>query len=102
MNLGNTIRTKRLQLKMTQEQVAVRLGVSAPAVHKWEHGTSYPDISLLPELARLLETDVNELLSFDEVISDQELAVITTEAMEIMKNGRYGVCVRQDPGGADG
>ena len=69
---------------------------------KWEHGTSYPDISLLPELARLLETDVNELLSFDEVISDQELAVITTEAMEIMKNGRYGVCVRQDPGGADG
>ena len=104
MNLGNTIRTKRLQLKMTQEQVAVRLGVSAPAVHKWEHGTSYPDISLLPALARLLETDLNELLSFDEDISDQELAGITTEAMEILKNGRFAeafVClerkVRQYP-----
>ena len=89
MNLGNTIRIKRLQLKMTQEQVAVRLGVTAPAVHKWEHGISYPDISLLPALARLLETDLNELLSFDENISDQELAAITSEAMGIMKDGRY-------------
>ena len=89
MNLGEIIRTKRLQLKMTQEQMARRLGVTAPAVHKWEHGTSYPDISLLPALARLLETDLNELLSFDADISDQELAAITTEAMEIMKSGRY-------------
>ena len=89
MDLGNTIRTKRLQLKMTQEQMAERLGVTAPAVHKWEHGTSYPDISLLPALARLLEMDLNELLSFDKDISDQELVAITTEAMEIMKDGRY-------------
>lgn len=89
MNLGHTIRTKRLQLKMTQEQMAGRLGVTAPAVHKWEHGTSYPDISLLPALARLLEMDLNELLSFDKDISDQELASITAEVMEIMKSGRY-------------
>ena len=89
MDLAYKIRTKRLQLKMTQEQMAGRLGVTAPAVHKWEYGTAYPDITLLPALARLLEIDLNELFSFDQDITDQELASITTEAMEIMKAGHY-------------
>ena len=89
MDLAYKIRTKRLQLKMTQEQMAGRLGVTAPAVHKWEYGTAYPDITLLPALARLLEIDLNELFSFDQDITDQELASITTVAMEIMKAGHY-------------
>ncbi|MDQ9825231.1 helix-turn-helix transcriptional regulator, partial [Acinetobacter sp. 163] len=50
----------------TQEQVANCLGVSTPAVNKWENGNSCPDIELLCPLARLLKTDVNELLGFRE------------------------------------
>lgn len=46
MNLGNTIRIKRLQLKMIQEQVAVRLGVTAP-----ESGFLNGD----PDLLKLLD-----------------------------------------------
>ena len=49
---------------LTQEQVATALGVSAPAVSKWERGESFPEIPLLPALARLLGTDLNGLLSF--------------------------------------
>lgn len=71
MKINEIIREKRLAEGFTQEQMASYLGVSAPAVNKWEKGVSYPDITLLPALARLLKTDVNTLLSFQEDLSDQ-------------------------------
>lgn len=40
MTIGEVIREKRKELELTQEQVAHRLGVSAPAVNKWERGGS--------------------------------------------------------------
>ena len=70
MNLGQQIRTNRKKAGLTQEQVAEYLGVTAPAVHKWEKGSTYPDITLLPALARLLHLDMNELFSFREEIWD--------------------------------
>ena len=68
---------------MTQEQMAGYLGVTAPAVHKWEKGTSYPDITLLPALARLLDTDLNTLLSFKEELSDQEIVLFLNHLSEV-------------------
>ena len=38
MPVSEVIRRKRKELGLTQEQVAQRLGVSAPAVNKWERG----------------------------------------------------------------
>ena len=73
MKINQLIREKRKELSMTQEQMAAYLGVSAPAVHKWEKGVTYPDITLLPALARLLKTDVNTLLSFQEDLTDIEI-----------------------------
>lgn len=73
MKINQLIREKRKELSMTQEQMAAYLGVSAPAVHKWEKGATYPDITLLPALARLLKTDVNTLLSFQEDLTDIEI-----------------------------
>ena len=64
MKINEIIRERRLAKGLTQEQIANYLGVSTPAVNKWEKGTSYPDIVLLPTLARLLDTDLNTLLSF--------------------------------------
>ena len=40
MRIHEIIREKRLEQKMTQEQLAEKLGVSAPAVNKWEKGVS--------------------------------------------------------------
>ena len=56
MEIGSVIREKRTAQGLTQEQVATALGVSAPAVSKWERGESFPEITLLPALARLLGT----------------------------------------------
>ena len=54
MKINEIIRKKRLEKGYTQEQIASFLGVSPPAVNKWEKASSYPDITLLPALARLL------------------------------------------------
>lgn len=40
MPLSTVIREKRKELGLTQEQIAERLGVSTPAVSKWESGDS--------------------------------------------------------------
>ena len=52
MRLHETIRARRIELGMTQDQLARQVGVSAPAVNKWEKAASYPDITLLPVAAR--------------------------------------------------
>ena len=85
MPVGEVIRRKRKEQGLTQEQVAQRLGVSAPAVNKWERGSSYPDIAILPALARLLNTDVNTLLCFQEELSDNEIAEICNKIAAIME-----------------
>ena len=72
MKIHQIIRTRRQALGLTQEQLAGKLGVSAPAVNKWERGNSYPDITLLPVLARTLGVDLNTLLSFQEDLTEQE------------------------------
>lgn len=73
MKINEIIRAKRRERGLTQEQAATKLGVSASAVHKWEKGASYPDITLLPALARLLGVDLNTLLSFQEDLTPEEI-----------------------------
>lgn len=67
----------------TQEQLADYLGVTAPAISKWETAASYPDITLLPALARLLDTDLNTLLSFKEDLSQKEINVFMNQLATI-------------------
>lgn len=74
--IGNIIQTKRKEIGLTQAQLAGILGVSAPAVNKWEKDLCFPDAALLAPLARLLKTDMNELFSFYEVLSDKERELI--------------------------
>lgn len=88
MPVNTVIRERRKKLGLTQEQVAEHLGVSAPAVNKWEKGITYPDITLVPALARLLKVDLNTLLCFHETLTQQEVNNLMNEtAKEIEKNG---------------
>ena len=43
MEIGQVIRKYRKEKNMTQEEMANRLGVTAPAVNKWENGASAAD-----------------------------------------------------------
>ena len=66
MTIGKVIRKYRKLANLTQEEMAVRLGVTAPAVNKWENENSCPDITLLAPIARLLNISLDTLLSFQE------------------------------------
>lgn len=61
-SLGETLRDRRKDCKMTQEFVAEALGVSRQAVSKWESGASEPSTSNLLALAKLFQVDAAELL----------------------------------------
>ncbi len=80
MKLGEVIRKHRKAKEMTQEEMARRLGVTAPAVNKWENGNAMPDITLLAPIARLLEVSLNELLSFREKLTVQEIRELVQKA----------------------
>lgn len=86
MKINEIIREQRLTKKFTQEQVAGYLGVTSSAVNKWEKGISYPDITILPALARLLDTDLNTLLSFKEELTEKEVAEFINYLAEIREN----------------
>ncbi len=79
MQIGTVIRTFRKKKGITQEEMANRLGVTTPAVNKWENGVSQPDIQLLAPIARLLGISLDELLSFHEELSVEEISSIIQE-----------------------
>lgn len=73
MTIGNVIKKYRKIQGMTQEEMASRLGVTAPAVNKWERGNTLPDVALLAPIARLLGITTDELLSFKDELTDEEI-----------------------------
>ena len=74
MKMNEVIRQRRKELGLTQDRVAELLGVSAPAVNKWENGNSYPDITLLPQIAQLFHMTMDDL--FDFAPNDKPLVVV--------------------------
>lgn len=62
MQIGLRLSNCRQNRNMTQEELAGRLGITPQAVSKWERGTSLPDISMLADLAGILEVSTDWLL----------------------------------------
>lgn len=89
MQIGEVIRKYRKSKNMTQEEMASRLGVTAPAVNKWENGNSFPDIMLLAPIARLLDISLDTLLSFREELTTEEINEIIYELDLKMKEQPY-------------
>lgn len=89
MDIGQVIRKHRKKKNITQEEMANRLGVTAPAVNKWENGNSQPDIMLLAPIARLLNITPDILLSFEEKLTVEERNSIIYEMNTKLKNESY-------------
>jgi len=57
----NSLRDLRQKRKLTQQDLADRLGVSRVAVTKWETGDAYPRAELLPKIAEVLRCKIDAL-----------------------------------------
>ena len=53
---------RRKELGLSQSAIASKLGVSDQAVSNWERGISFPDLSLLSDIASILEVNVESLI----------------------------------------
>lgn len=70
IKIANCLVNNRHRLKITQEELAFTMGVSKAAVSKWESGTSFPDITLLPQLAlELLDESVRPITQESESLA---------------------------------
>ena len=72
IQIGSIIATKRKERGITQEELANHLGVSKPAVSKWESGQSYPDILLLPILASYFDITIDRLIGYEPQMTTED------------------------------
>ncbi|HHV11429.1 MAG TPA: helix-turn-helix domain-containing protein [Clostridiales bacterium] len=73
IQIGRIIAAHRKEKGITQEELANHLGVSKPAVSKWESGQSYPDILLLPELAAYFDITIDQLIGYEPQMSKEDV-----------------------------
>ena len=62
IKFGSFIKNSRIKKNYTQKQLADLLFIDVTAVSKWERGVSYPDITLVPEICRVLDVNEHELI----------------------------------------
>ena len=94
LKIGTVIYELRKQHDVTQEQLANVIGVSVPAISKWENGISYPDITLLPIIARYFNTTIDELMSYEMTISEEEIKAFMEKCQVMLQIEPFDVVVK--------
>lgn len=105
MNFGENLRRLRQQKHYTQEYVAEKLSVSAQAVSRWECSTTFPDILLLPNIARLYCVTVDDLFKeqsvsyenyahrllavYEQTRNDEDFLAAEQEYTKLYQSGNY-------------
>ena len=91
LKIGRFIAECRKQKGFTQMQLAERLNITDKAISKWERGVAMPDSSIMLELCGLLGITVNELLSGERIImenNEKNQQLLLDMAEEIAKKNK--------------
>lgn len=87
MNFGDKLKALRTSQKLTQQQLADRIGVAKSVVSYYESGDRYPSYDVLVRIAHVFHTSTDYLLDVkkEKVIdvtglSDEDIAVVRTVA----------------------
>lgn len=84
IKIGKFIAELRKKKKMTQEELAEKLGVTNRSVSRWENGKCMPDLSLLPLLSKELDITINELLSGEKVNKEEYQRILEENIVNII------------------
>ena len=94
MNFGCKLKELRTGQKMTQQQLADRIGVAQSVVSYYESGDRYPSYDVLIRIAHVFHTSTDYLLDFEKEsvidvtgLSKEDIAVVRTVA-EALKRKR--------------
>jgi len=86
--IGAQIAMLRRNAGLTQSELGARLGVSYQAVSKWERGETVPDVGLLLDLAGILRTTVDNLLSGGKTMMEYRGKITVADVREAMNSLR--------------
>lgn len=89
LHLPENLKKYRMMKSLTQEDVAMYLGITAQSVSKWERGESYPDITFLPALANIFETSIDLLIGMDSIRAEDTTYNIHAKASAYQRAGDY-------------
>lgn len=81
------LKSLRADKKISQEKLAQYLNVSFQAVSKWETGNAYPDITLLPDIARFFGVTVDDLLCVDKTDEKRLFEYYSERAADLFRCG---------------
>ena len=94
ISLGKFIATRRRFLRLTQEEMAKRIGVSKSAVAKWEGDGGVPDRDNLKRLSEVINVSVDDLYRLIERTDAKEMDLkvnITPEVIATLESYGYKV-----------
>lgn len=87
--IGAFIAELRKEKNMNQSELAERLSVTNKAVSKWECGDGYPEITLVPSIAKELGITVDELLNGERSIKAPNLKTTYSDAIMMSSSIKY-------------
>ncbi len=93
LSIGENIKGLRKQKDITQEQLAEMLGVSCQSVSRWELGVCYPDMELLPQLAKIFEITVDKLLGVDDISENKKVEEYLERFQRAINKGKIYECI---------
>ncbi len=91
IKIGKYIQLKRKEKKITQEQLAEKLGVSNKTISKWECGRALPDYSLVESLCSVLEISTSELFNGENNVLDDRAMIEMLERIQSLENQKYTI-----------
>lgn len=84
--IGNFIAKCRRNKKMTQVELAEKLGVSDKSVSKWENAKCMPDLSLFPQLCDILGITINDLMAGEKVDDKEYINTLENNFISLVSN----------------
>ena len=85
IKIGAKIKELRKRDKLTQEEIAQRLGVTSQAVSRWEADAGYPDMEMIPSIAGLFGISIDALFGYDNVERKNRIDKIISEFQNMEK-----------------
>ena len=87
--IGKFISKLRKEKKLTQEQLAEKLGVTAKSVSRWENGVCLPDVSLFKDLCNILEITLNDFFAGEKIKEEKYKEQADNNLFNALENSSF-------------